>query len=95
MPIWILERRVVNVIEQHNYLDSPVFEKIPEVRVGAHLDLERRVVNVIEQRNYLDSPVFEKIPEVRVGAHLDLERRVVNVIEQRKDRKSTRLNSSH
>ena len=36
-----LERRVVNVIEQHNYLDSSVFEKIPEVRVGAHLDLER------------------------------------------------------
>ena len=62
MPIWILERRVVNVIEQRNYLDEFGFEKrLPEVRVGARLDLERRVVNVIEQRNYLDSSVFEKI----------------------------------
>ena len=53
-----LERRVVNVIEQRNYLDSSVFEKIPEVRVGARLDLERRVVSVIEQRNCSTNSVF-------------------------------------
>ena len=35
------ECRVVDVIEQRNYLDNSVFEKIPEVRVGARLDLER------------------------------------------------------
>ena len=73
MPIWILEHRVVNVIERRNYLTNSVLKKgLPEVRVGAHFDFERRVVNVIEQRNYSDSSVFfGKIPEVRVGAHLN------------------------
>ena len=63
------------IIEQCSYINKFGLEKrLPEVRVGAHLDLECRVVNVIEQRNYLDNSVFEKIPEVRVGARLDLER---------------------
>ena len=59
-----------------------VLKEVPEVRVGARLDLECRVVNVIEQRNYLDNSVFEKIPEVRVGAHLNfLNIQTVDVME--------------
>ena len=76
MPIWVLKRRVVNVIEQRNYSKSSVLKKVAGSKGRCLFEYPNvRIIAVIEQRNDSESSVLEKsfkiwIPEVRVGAHL-------------------------